>query len=310
MSRQSASRGVAPPRDRERWLSGRRPAEFDESAAHPVSEAVLAAEEPPADAVESDLRGSRAAMHAGSGAPGEVGRTPIASLSNGRLMLSLGTVGCMAAAAFVCVVALAGYSAGRRAAGVPAAASALEAVRPARNPLLSSQRPAGPPAGTRVERESGDADLARLMESPAVRAVSPPPAAPRSAERAEQGGAAAAPARASANRPGTIGVRPLQFLQIESFRGAKGSARPDVLAEVRDVRRFLSQRGVETKCRETTGGFVLVSARGFEPRSPEMREFQRKIEQYGREYRRSGGRYEFKGCFFIGEGVLPGEEIE
>jgi hypothetical protein len=216
----------------------------------------------------------------------------------------------MAAAALVCVVALAGYSAGRRTAGVPTAAPALEAVRPARNPLLPSQRPAGPASATRVERESGDADLARLMESPVVRRASPPPAASRAPERPEAGGTAGTPARAAANRAGTIGVRPLQFLQIESFRAAKGSARPDVLAEVRDVRRFLSQRGVETKCRETTGGFVLVSARGYEARSPEMQEFKRLIEQYGREYRRSGGRYEFKGCFFIGEGVLPGEEIE
>jgi hypothetical protein len=213
--------------------------------------------------------------------------------SDGRWTISLNTVTCMVAAAGLCMLVLVAYSVGRKAGskGQPVPARALA---PATNPLLPVN--ASPRQPTEVERRTG-IDLSGLLDQPP--AVKP---SPTKADEASDRAAAGSPALAETDK------RPLQYLCIQTFRTGRGMDRRDLLAEVEDVRRFLASRGVETHYRVTDNGFVLLSRRTFDRAgSQEFKSFANQIERYGEEYRKSGGRYTFKGCYAVSETNLPGK---
>lgn len=221
---------------------------------------------------------------------------------NGRLNLSLGALGCMMAAACVCVAVLASYSAGKRAGSAgPGERSPALAARP--GSPLGGGKDVGNPPKTSVEQRVADLDLSALMQAPPSRRTKNQPQTGTPAPAAQPIPAVANPPQKAASGPER---KPLQYLQIETFRRPRGGDVKAVLTELEDVRRFLAARNIETRTVETEGEILLLSARGFESTKERAAiDFQRQVEHHGRAYAKSGGRYEFKGCFYRSENALP-----
>lgn len=219
---------------------------------------------------------------------------PILRLLPGRLVLSLNTASCIIIAAGVCSLAIGAYSLGRRAARDPGAElSTAAAIKNGDAPtdgvaalvpgLGNNQKSAARPSAI------GDPDLSALLSKPG------------SASNSE----------ARANRPAAVATGPsgpaakaarLNYLQIESFPKTRNQSKQQLRADVEKVRRFLADRGIKTFARELPRSYVLLAAQGFKPSGDtrtQREAFQRKISRLGQEYRRTGGRYEFRGCFFV-----------
>src|SRR5262249_28642184 len=142
-----------------------------------------------------------------------------------------------------------------------------------------------------------DIALSRLMQ--------PPPPPPEAIEKPTS----AAKLEAATAKPAAT-AKSLHYLQIESFRVSHGGSRGDVLAEMQDARKFLKSRGIDTAIRDTGKEFILISTTGVVGiKDPDAVQLKTRIEQFGREYRKAGGRYEFKGCFWRSESTLPGKEL-
>lgn len=229
-------------------------------------------------------------------------------ISGRRISVSMGPIGCMMVTAFVVALCIASYSAGRRSESKPAELAAIRESAQRTNPLLPRSS-GSKKADAAVPAEPEDVDLSRLLQTPPAREASviasssdksaPPAASP-----------IPVPGKAAANRGGVAADRPLQYLQIETFRVVRGGKRSDVLAEMEDVRRFLAARGIESVGREISNGYVLLSRRGFEqPNAADARSFRETVERLGQEYRRSGGRYEFRGCDYVSGRILPGQAL-
>jgi len=214
----------------------------------------------------------------------------LVSIANGRLTLSLNTAACVAAAGFICVLVLVGYSLGRRTREplrpLPAAAAVVDKpsvegepahIPPASAQPVAAQRPPIPP------------DLSALLQQPPSRK----------------------PLTVQANRPSQVapGQTPpaglaenLNYLQIESFLITRDRSGDQIAQDVAAVRSFLAERGVRTFARRRANGYLLFAEQGFEPgreHAAERDRFRRRIEQLGREYRGAGGLYQFKGCLFV-----------
>jgi len=214
-----------------------------------------------------------------------------------RVEFSLGSVGCMVVAASFCVALLAAYSTGRRSAANGEQGHDVAALaKAATNPMIQSAAIEATPPRTQVEQRVGDVDLSRLMQAPSAKVEKPKePVRPAVTPVVKE----------------TPSGKPLHFLHIESFRYGNAAGRNDVAAEMQDVRRFLKSRGVETVCRDTGKEFVLLGAAGVAGiKEADAVQFKTRIEQYGREYRKAGGRYEFKGCFWRSESTLPGKPVD
>ena len=225
-----------------------------------------------------------------------------------RLMLSLGTVGCVVAAAGICVLMLGAYSLGRRSApeaarnGMPPAAAVVNGENgTVRTPLLPMQEK--PQADVRTSHEKQPAasnpDLSELLKVPAARRANL--VAPN------QPAAVAKPAPA----PPPSGPAPetLNYLQIESFNVTRYRSGDQLKEDLDAVRAFLDQRGVKTTARRLGNGYVLFSERGFPPGSQHEAQraaFRKQVEDLGKEYRRSGGLYEFKSPLFVSHAASRG----
>ncbi len=221
-------------------------------------------------------------------------------VAGSRVHISLGTVGCMVVAATVCLVAIGAYSMGRRNSGVVGREIPVLAVNAA-NPMVNPAGSAEPPK-TRIEERLGDADLTRLLQAPPTKPAVHQPAPTR----------AVAPSQvvAPAGNQAVTG-KPLHYLHIDTFRYGRGSSRTDVLAELQDVQRFLAARGVATKYRDTGKEFVLLGSLAVTGiKDADALQYRARVEQYGREYRKAGGRYEFKGCFWRSESTIPGKPAD
>ena len=104
-----------------------------------------------------------------------------------------------------------------------------------------------------------------------------------------------------ADKPIELAVS-LYHLQIESFRISREHNGDQLRKDVEAVRKFLADNGVETIARRRSNGFVLFSKDGFPMGKDDAARrdvFRKKIERLGLEYRRSGGRYQFKGCLYV-----------
>ena len=231
----------------------------------------------------------RTAADPASGVP------PILRLTPGRVVLSLNTTTCIVAAAGICSLLIGAYSLGRRgAAGGPGPELAAVKNGKTAGKDLSSLVPGmgnDQQTSTKASGVSSAAnpDLSALLKKP--------PATRRPAARANQ------PARvsnaATVAAPAAAG---LNYLQIESFPISRQKSSERLKAELEDVRRFLAERGIKTFARRLPRGYALFAAQGFSPskKARAQREaFQRKISRLGQAYRRAGGLYEFKGCFFV-----------
>lgn len=220
-------------------------------------------------------------------------------VAGSRVHVSLGTVGCMVVAASVCLVAIGAYSMGRRSAGAVGREIPALAVNSA-NPMLNPGATAEP-AKTRIEERLNDAELTRLLQAPAPKA---PAANPIPTRTITPAGNTQQPASQNTGKP-------LHYLHIDTFRYGRGSSRADVLAELQDVQRFLAARGVATTYRDAGKEFILLGSQGVTGiKDADAVQYRARIEQYGREYRKAGGRYEFKGCFWRSESTIPGKPAD
>ena len=221
---------------------------------------------------------------------------PFFRMTEGRFVLSLNTAGCIFITASICVLMLGAYSLGRHSTGATAAKGLpqVAAVKglsgsSSRSPLLSGGEDASAGVGRAQRDPAAGPDLSELLKQPPAKragaVTANEPAVVRS--RTAEGGAQ---------------TERLNYLQIESFRITRARSSEQLKTDVADVQAFLAARGVETFARFLSNGYVLFSKEGFPP-SPEYearREaFRKKIEQCGREYRRGGGLYQFKGCLFV-----------
>lgn len=186
---------------------------------------------------------------------------------------------------------LAAYAIGRRGAD---GQSELETIKGVAGPDRS-ESPLLPP-GDQDHRENthGPAgpehpELSRLLEPPA----SLPGA---NAEDVRQ-------PRTVANMPtATSEANSLNHLQIDSFLVTRYHPDSEVQEHLRDVRKFLAERNIQTEARQRSSGYVLFSRTGFRTGSEfegQREAFKSKIRELGLEYSRAGGRYSFKGCFFV-----------
>ncbi len=216
-------------------------------------------------------------------------------VSGGRIHMSLGTVGVIVVAAVVSLVAIGAYSAGRRSAMVGQPGTLALARVPQANPLT---RPPTPP--TEVEQKLRDAALSGLMKPPSLTTPAEQNAAP-----------AASPLPPPAPPAAATSEKPQHFLQIDTFRYSRAALRASVQSELADARKFLEDHGLKTIVRDTGKEFILLSAEPVtSTKEPHAVQFQTRVEALGREYRKAGGRYEFKGCFWRSESTLPGRPVE
>ena len=127
------------------------------------------------------------------------------------------------------------------------------------------------------------------------------------------------PARVSKPGPPQTTPVPLNYLQIEWFPIQPHKTALQVRAEVRDVQQFLERQGIRTVARRhlkqgRLSGFLLFSEEGVRTGSAgdsSRKKLESRIQSLGRAYRKEGGLYEFKGCFFVNAAVAHrGERVD
>ncbi|MFH1420085.1 MAG: hypothetical protein ABII12_17560 [Planctomycetota bacterium] len=213
----------------------------------------------------------------------------------GRLVFSLNTIACIATTAVVCVIMLGVYSLGRRSArqGDGSELHPAAAIRHprdgSRSPLLPREADDSPNHVADRRASAADPDLSRLLQKPPAK------------ETPVVG--ANLPSRvATDTEQDTSAAAQLNYLQIESFLISRARSGELVAEDLAAVRRFLAEHGVETVARRHSNGFGLYSQRGFPPgreSESERAAFLKQVEELGRQYRQSGGLYEFRGCMYV-----------
>ena len=228
---------------------------------------------------------------------------PFVKASRGRLIVSLNTMTGMFVAAGIAVVGMGAYTLGHRAgkststdqntltATTPGDVNLLPEDTPSPLPSMEvAQQPEKPkksvpvmPSGAEL-REIGKAARATPPHTPVVDPVAPA-------------------AKVQANAPQSLTLdTALNYLQIESFRTSGDETAEKIRNDLLDVRKFLAERGIRTIAKKRAKGYALFAAEGI-PKGPEGASARAalaiKIESLGREYRRTGGRYEFKRPFWV-----------
>ncbi len=210
-------------------------------------------------------------------------------LMRGRLVLSLNTAGCIVAAACVCLVSLGSYGLGVRSANdgpVSELAAKVGGDQDAGGMLPSNDASRANGNGASAPHR-GDADLSALLQSPSERSGAVKPNQPASV--------VAAPAVAGLSEA-------LNYLEVQYFQITRDTSSEDLLRDLADVRRYLADSGIETFARRHPKGFLLYTTKGYRMSSDAKearRAFIDKIEGFGQAYRQAGGRYSFKGCYFV-----------
>ena len=227
---------------------------------------------------------------------------PFLRAMRGRLVVTLNTMTAMVVAVVVAAVGMGGYLLGHRISkdgGPEQTQTTLAGIVPSGHsadtpqaPLPSmAEEPAPKPNPTRVQPPTTP-ELKRLLTP-----KKPDPAPPV----IEMSAGATGGVRA--NAPTSLSLESsLNYLQIETFRIGGDETPERVRADLDAVRKYLAERGVRTIAKRQARDFVLYSSEGF-PKGSEgasaRAAFALRIESLGREYQRSGGRYEFKSCFFV-----------
>lgn len=222
------------------------------------------------------------------------GRSP--SGGDGRLHLSIGGAGFVAAAGALVAIIFGAYTIGKQSLSTgPKLATVAASTAPANaklgSPLLprTTESPVVVPKPL-ADKVQSDPDLRHLLQQPPL---------------AQQRVAANKPV--SVNGPAAAAVeaaRPenLNYLQIESFLITRERSGEQLARDLADVRAFLLNKGIRTFARKRSNGYVLFAEDGFPPGKASRDDrggFKKKIEGLGAEYRSQGGLYQFKGCLFV-----------
>lgn len=234
-----------------------------------------------------------------------VADAPLARFERGRLVLNLGTVSCIIAASVVSAVAIGSFALGRRGndQALPLEDIAGVTNRSPRSgsPLLGDgSRPTKADSGRSEGRQPGPRTTKKPLST------------------ADGGTVVRSNKPVSVARPTAAGpLDPTRnYLQIESFRVSRYNTAEQVRAELRDVQAFLLERGLRTVARQNQDGgrlrgFVLFSEQGMPTGKrfqAERQQLQSRVRELGRTYRNAGGRYEFRGCFFVSAAKAQGGE--
>lgn len=240
---------------------------------------------------EARRRAAAEAAATGAGHPG----VAILRIASRRLVMSFNAKGCAIGVACLGVVLLAAYSLGRRSITNPEGHGLTPALSMTM-PAESSDTPR-PPADRKpgVKPEAATArpsnpDLSELMRVPhSPRGTLVNPNQPASVE----------PPAPQAAPP----IENLNYLQIESFGVTRTRSSEQLKDDVASVRKFLAERGIRTIARRlNSGGYLLFSEQGLPTGAKgeaDRQAFKKRIEDLGREYRKSGGLYEFKDPLFV-----------
>ena len=228
---------------------------------------------------------------------------PFLRAMRGRLVVTLNTMTAMMVAVVIAAVGMGGYLLGHRVSkdGSPGSSqTTLAGIVPSGQPDPDGPQaplpsmmvdPPPKPANTRVQPPTTP-ELKRLLTP---RKAEPTPPVIETSPGQVGGVRANAPTSLSLDAS-------LNYLQIESFRVGGDETPERVRADLDAVRKYLAERGVRTIAKRRSRDFVLFSSEGF-PKGPEgasaRAAFAIRIESLGREYRRTGGRYEFKKCYFV-----------
>ena len=237
----------------------------------------------------AERRANRAEQRRKTAESGAPSPSPV-RFEAGRIFVSAGPVTCIVAASVVCAVGIGGFAMGRRVTGAtdtdgrPADPDAGMKLSPL---LGASKRDSVAPIKGLAKSGVPAGGTAKLDEGPAV-----------SSNR---------PARVSKPAPPQTTPVPLNFLQIEWFPIQRHKTADQVRAEVRDVQQFLERQGIRTVARRHARagrlvGFLLFSEEGVRTGSAgdsSRKKLKSRIQSLGRAYRKEGGLYEFKGCFFV-----------
>lgn len=236
---------------------------------------------------------------------------PFLRAMRGRLVVTLNTTTAMMVAAVVAAVGMGGYALGHRlgkGGGVDGGQTRLAGLVPGSTDGDTAQLPLASMVPAAVEKRQkpvvqppSTPDLKRLL-------------APRGVEvdKAEVETPSDESGAVRANAPGSLTLdSALNYLQIESFRIGGDETREIVRADLEEVRKYLAERGIRTIAKRRPKGYALFSSEGF-PKGPDgasaRAAFATRMEALGREYRRLGGRYEFRRCFFVtAEEVAKGQ---
>lgn len=219
---------------------------------------------------------------------------PVLRAGQGRVAFSVSTAGFMVAAGVVCAVLFGVYRLGFRSGSDTEPDQLAKSTQndQAESTALASltAQSARRPASDRKNRSAAEKgnELDDLLRPPAsvvknVMANQP--------VRVDQPPGSEAPPKSKLN-----------YVQIDCFLITVQRTGEDLRADLEDVRNYLKKNGVETFARETSTGFFLYSAAGFRMSRDARAErdaFLKKIEKLGQDYFRGGGRYQFKGCFFV-----------
>lgn len=227
---------------------------------------------------------------------------PFLRAMRGRLVVTLNTMTAMIVAVVIAAVGMGGYFLGHRVSNGGTSEpthTTLAGIVPTttgdgdtpQSPLPSlAVEPAAKPSKPSVQPPTTP-ELKRLLTP---RKIEPTPPA---IEPTPGGGGV----RANAPTSLTLDAS-LNYLQIESFLVGGDETPEKVRADLVAVRKYLAERGVRTIAKRRSRDYVLFSSEGF-PKGPEgasaRASFAIRIENLGREYRRAGGRYEFKKCYFV-----------
>ena len=221
----------------------------------------------------------------------------------GRLILAFNTTVCLVVAAAVCVLMLGSYSLGRRSAaeGLGPELSKAAAIR---NGRQASDRNTGVFLGLQDRGRDEKNETVRLENADLTYLLEPPPA--RQVTGFQAGAKANQPVRLSDNGPSPTSDGPkLNYLEIQFFEVTRDVSRKELKNDLENARRFLLERGVQTFARwHPDRGYLLYAAEGLPPSKKyktQREHLRRRIEQLGRAYRQAGGRYLFKGCYFVNQ---------
>ena len=224
---------------------------------------------------------------AAQGEPGA--KAPLFRFVAGRLVISLNSAACVAVAAVFCVLLLGSYSLGHRSVGPwgPSELAAMTKGSPDGGMVADSNDSNRESVGE-ASASAEDPDLSMLLRPPPTRG---PSAMANQPVSIESDGPPRTPEAAKAN-----------YLAVEFFRITREQSGEDLKKELDDVRRFLAKQNIKTFARRSPKGFSLYASKGFSPANDNRKQreaFRRKVEELGKLYRKSGGRYQFKGCYFV-----------
>lgn len=239
---------------------------------------------------------------------------PFLRAMRGRLVVTLNTMTAMIVAVVVAAVGMGGYFLGHRISdggGREVHQTKLAGILP--SDVSTEDNPLSPiPSMTIEPTATPKKPTVQPPTTPELKRLLTPKKSPTPVPAIEMASDEAGGVRANTPKSLTLDAN-LNYLQIETFRVGGDETPERVREDLEAVRKYLAERGIRTIAKRQSRDYVLFSSQGF-PKGPGTAStraaFAARIEALGQEYRRSGGRYEFKNCYFVAAGHVARGQSE